>query len=77
MIRLNCSGMTTLGEYIIGIMPGYIHPSNRVGIVAYFGTLTYEAVKKTTETGLGQPIFLIRISDLMMDSSCIDILQFF
>ena len=77
LVGPNCPGVITPGECKIGIMPGHIHRTGKIGVVSRSGTLTYEAVGQLTALGLGQSTCVGIGGDPVAGLDFVDVLKLF
>jgi malate-CoA ligase subunit alpha len=77
LVGPNCAGVISAGKAMLGIMPGHIYRSGRVGIVSRSGTLGYEAASQMGALGIGISTSVGIGGDPITGCSFTDVLQLF
>ncbi|MFC7174055.1 succinate--CoA ligase subunit alpha [Haloplanus litoreus] len=77
LVGPNCPGVITPGEAKLGILPGNIFASGKVGLISRSGTLTYQVVDNLTGRGIGQTTAIGIGGDPIIGTSFIDALELF
>jgi malate-CoA ligase subunit alpha len=73
----NCAGIISVGQAMLGIMPGHIYQRGNVGIVSRSGTLGYEAAAQMKALGIGVSTSVGIGGDPINGSSFLDHLERF
>ena len=77
LVGPNCAGVISPGKAMLGIMPGHIYASGKVGLVTRSGTLGYEAASQMKALGIGVSTSAGIGGDPINGSSFVDILKLF
>jgi malate-CoA ligase subunit alpha len=77
LVGPNCAGVISPGKAMMGIMPGHIYRTGRIGIVGRSGTLGYEAASQLQALGIGVSTSVGIGGDPVNGSSFKDVLELF
>ena len=77
LIGPNCAGVISPGKAMLGIMPGHIYKTGKVGIIGRSGTLGYEAAQQLKNLNIGVSTSVGIGGDPINGSSFRDIIEQF